>query len=521
MGKEKAVNKFYAICPFCHKSIIAEENLSGGYACPVCGQALGIPYLQENNLIIDLEEVTEAYELGQEYFKNTDFREALRYFNKVLKLDANNFKAYYYAKLCELYENEDDPGFDSASAMVDALTGSIGKTDMAQASPMEKIDFLCTVLNQGYIIFLNRFNLLFEKYEKTAMWDELRTYNLEIAEAVKRVIDIGDEKLMTFNADIKKHLVSICDLAMCSCQKVVDPHLLRDKRILDTPTDYEYRKAKELYGTFYYYTTALDPNYNFINFKIDYTGNLLYNESVTCKIDRYNLGNKSLSKKYLSSPGSDLSTVVSDCELAIKYSYHTCMKGLYMSVRDESRMALINDSIRFCFETLKPRISINDQKKVVIDIKTITRASEITVYLNAFMGEFGEYNKRLSADYLNRFYDELHEMIKLYYSIVYNSYNRFVNKLKQLQNTEFKYYKNFLYQITCCCALALTKLISYDQHKLGTRMKILKLGKEVSEEFLLLSDYKIEEIEQSPKYSDILDAFNYFDDSLEELTAKK
>lgn len=71
------------------------------------------------------------------------------------------------------------------------------------------------------------------------------------------------------------------------------------------------------------------------------------------------------------------------------------------------------------------------------------------------------------------------------------------------------------------CALALTDTLSFVSHPIGERLKTLKLGKQITDEFLLLNDYKVEELEQSAKYSDVLDIFNAFDRSIEELSARK
>ena len=50
-------------------------------------------------------------------------------------------------------------------------------------------------------------------------------------------------------------------------------------------------------------------------------------------------------------------------------------------------------------------------------------------------------------------------------------------------------------------------------------MKLLKLGKQVADEFFLLTDYKLDEIEQSAQFGDILDLYNLFDDSIERFSA--
>ncbi|MDE7395822.1 MAG: hypothetical protein K2M95_06865 [Clostridiales bacterium] len=514
------MKSFYAICPFCKKSIFVEENLSGGYACPICGQALGLSYLQTHNLIINTEAANEEYRLAHQYFENTDFFAAGEHYKKVLTYNPNHYLANYYAHLCDIYEHEDKTDFNVPKAIIEALKSSIDKLSLSQVKLNDKIEFLNSVLNQTHIILSSHFDRIYEAYEKTEMWDILRDKCLNIASTVKELTDIDKEQLMVFDGSIAKALISIADLAICACQKIVQPHLMSASQ-LDLPTDYEYEKAKGLYSNFLYYATALDPKYNFSSYKPDYTGNLLYNESVISKLNRYNYENKAAQKKLLSTPSAELDSFRSDAAIAIKYSYHTCFKGLYTPKNDQARIALINESISFCFETLMPRVYIGEEKRVDIDIKNYARATDVAFYLNRFLNDFAEYNRRLAAEYVNRFYKQLHELTKLYFSIVYSSYNKYVNKIKESRGKEYRYYKNFLYQIICCCALALKDIVSFDQHTLNERIKILKLGKQATEEFLLLNDYHIEELEQSAKYSDVLDVFNAFDDSLTELTSKK
>lgn len=512
-------DSFFAVCPFCSKNVYIEKNISGGYACPICSQAIGLEYMTANNLIIDVVAENEEYNLAQQYFLNTDFREAGAHFAKALQFNRNNYLADYYERLCNIYENETKDDYNLPQKLVAAIISSITKMQNSQANLSNKLEFVSTLLNQTYILLSGHFNEVYETYEKAEKWDELREKCLNIASEIKGITIIDKELLMVYDESIAKSLISISDLCICACQKIVTPHMLQNSK-LDLPTDYEHDKSKNLFTMFNFYATSLDKNYNFNTYKPDYTGNLLYNENVITKLNRYNTENKSNEKKFLSASGSNLSELISGCSVALKYSYYTCFKGLVNVKNDPSRIALVNESISFCLEALKPRISIGEEKKVNININNFEKAAEIAYYLNAFVADFSDYNKRLAADYLNKFYDELGESIKLYFSVVYNNYNKYVNKIKELQNNEFKYYKNFLYQIVCSCALALKEIVSFDQHKLGNRIKILKLGKQVAEEFFLLCDYKIEDIERSVKYKDILDIFNAFDDNIKVLTEK-
>ena len=511
---------FYAICPFCKKSIFVEENLSGGYACPICGQALGIAYLEENHLIIDAAAADEEYRLANQYFENTDFRAAGEHYKKVLGYNPNHYLADYYAHLCDIYENEDKPDFNLPKGIVEALQAAVDKLSLSQVTLSAKTEFLHSVLHQTHIILSSHFNRIYEAYEKTEMWDILRDKCLRIANAVKELTIIDKEQLVAFDGSIAKALISIADLAICACQKVVQPHLLKESK-LDLPTDFEYEKAKSAYETLLFYATSLDAGYTFSSYKPDYTGNLLYNESVISKLNRYNNENRSNQKKLLSTPSTELDGFRADAEIAVKYSYHTCFKGLYAPKNDQARIAIVNDSISFCFEMLMPRVFIGEEKHVVIEVNSYADAKDVAFYLRGFLTEFADYNRRLTAEYLNRFYRQLHEITRTYFAVVYNSYNKYVNKIKEARGEEYHYYNDFLHQIVCSCAPALKEIVSFDDHAVADRIKILKLGKQAAEEFLLLNDYRIEELEHSAKYSDVLDVFSAFDESIAALTNKK
>ena len=514
------MEKFYAICPFCKKSIFVEANSDGEYVCSVCGQTLDTEYLRSNDYVIDITAADEEYNAAQQYFINADFKEAETHFAKVLGYHRNHYLAEYYRALCEIYENEQKTDFDVPKRLVSAIVNSVEMLGLCQANIQARIEFLISVLNQANIILSSYFNRIYDNYEKTEMWDILRDKCLLIASAAKDVANIDKEQLMVFEQSIAKSLVSIADIGICACRKIVESHLINEK-ILDLPTDYQHERAKSYYGILLYYASSLDPSYGANEYKPDYTANLLFNQNTITKLNRYNSENKAAHKKYLSTPGEALEDFRKSAKTAIKFSYHTCFGNLSTQQTDQARIALINDSVSFCFELLSPRIYIDRDKKIAVDVYSHADSKDIAVFADKFLNEFCEYNSKLTADYVNKFYMSLHEKAKYHYTSVYAEYNKIVDKLKDAQNSEYRYYKNFLHNMIYACALALTDTLSFVSHPIGERLKTLKLGKQITDEFLLLNDYKVEELEQSAKYSDVLDIFNAFDRSIEELSARK
>ncbi len=507
------MDRLYAICPHCEKSIFVAENADGNGVCSACGQALHFPTLRQNGWLIDAESADSEYEAARQYFMNNDFKEAGVHYQKTLTYNRNHYLAEYYAALCDVYENEDRADYDMAGVLTGALVRSVRKMGLCQINVQGRIDFLGAVLNQAYILLSSYFNRIYENYEKTELWDILRDKCLLLAVAVRELTNVEKEALMVFDGSIAKSLVGLADLAICACRKVVQSHLVGDAK-LDLPTDHAYEKAKACYDVLLYYASSLDPTYSVSGYKPDYTGNLLYNQSVLSVWNRYNSENKSAGKKYLSTPGELLDGFRKSAMVAVQFSHHTCFKSLATDKGEQARIALINDAISFCFELLMPRIHINAEKKVVIDVKTYAQACDVGAYLADFMQDFIAYNHRLAGEYAHRFFVKLSETVKLYYGAVFNSYNRIVDRLKEAQNSEYRYYKNFLHEVIYSCVPALREIVPVAAGAASDRLKILKFGKQVIDEFLMLNDYKVEELALSAKYSDVLDIYNAFDNSL-------
>lgn len=512
--------RFYAICPFCKKSIFVEESATNEYTCPVCGETLDFKFLQTENYIIDITAADSEYKTAQQYFVNADFKAAEERFLKTLEFNPNHYLACYYVALCEIYENENKEDFDVSKRLSIAITNSVIKLGLSQANLNTGIEFLNAVLSQSQIIMTSYFNRICDNYEKTEKWDILRNKCLDIALAIKDIANIDKEKLMVFDPTIVKYLTDIADIGICSCRKVAVTHLITDK-LLDSPTDYQYEKAQSCHSLLLYYISSLDHGYKAAEYKPDYTANLLFNQNTLSKLDNYNEKNKSLRKKCLSTAGEVFEDFRKHANIAIKYSYQTCFKSFSTSVNDQARIALINDCVSFCFELLIPRFYIDADKKLIVNVNKFSQSKEYSTYLDAFLCDLSEYNAKLTTEYANRFFVRLHEKIKLHFSAVYANYNKIVNKIKESQNAEYRYYKNFLHSMIYSCALALKEVVPYCSHTLTERIKILKLGKQICDEFLLLNDYNVEELEQSVKYSDVLDIYNAFDRSIEDFTIKK
>lgn len=504
----------YAICPYCERTVCIEETENGACVCSACGHALFAEELQKGGHIVDVTAAEEEYTAGQQYFINSDFKEAGVHFHKALQLHKNHYLAVYYATLCDIYENEDKTEYNVPQQVAAAIIGSIDKAELCRAGLQARIDFLRATLNQSYILLSAYFNRIYDRYEKTELWDILRDKCMQIATAVKEITNIDKEKLLVFDDAIAASLVGIADLAVCACRKIVEPHM--SGAVLDLPTEYRYEKAKSLSEEFLYYAGVLRPSYSGAAYSPDYTANLLYSESVRKKLEAYNAENKTERKKQLSIFGAALETFRKDAAVAVKYAYHSCFKSLSTDNKNQARIALINDAIVFCFELLMPRMRLNAEKQVEIDVQPFATAQEIGGYLQTFLGDFAAYNEKIATEYVNVFFGRLHDKVKYHYTNVVAAYDKILDSVKAAQNSEYRYYKNVLHKLLHCCALASEDVVPAVARTQAERIRFVKLGKSIAEEFFLLIDYKIGELEQSVKYADVLDIYNAFDRILSE-----
>lgn len=488
--------------------------------CNVCGQELTEESLISGDLIVDAQSADAEYRLAQEYFANSDFREAGNRFKKVLTYHKNHYLAEYFSALCDVYENEEKTDFNVGGQIFSGILKSIEKLGLCQVNINGRIEFLTVIFSQSHIILSSYFNRIYDKYEKTEMWDILRDKCVDIAVAAKDLFVLDKELLMTFDKGIAKYLISIADLAICACRKAVAPHLISDK-ILDLPTDYQYEKVKSCYGVIMYSASEIDSDYGSDEYKPDYTANLLYSKKVADELNKYNVENQSLNKRCLSTLGELLNSFKKDALTAVKYSYHTCFKSLSNCKTEQARIALINDSVSFCFELLMPRIYIDSDKKINVSVNSYTQAIDIYSYLNDFLRDFHEYNAKIAADCVVKFFERVYETVKTHFNSVVNAYEKSLDKIKDAHDSEYRYYKNFLHNIIYSCSVALKEMMYYDSHPMSERLKVLKLGKQACEEFLMLNDYKVEELAQSVKYSDMLDIYNELDNSIEEFSVKR
>lgn len=512
------MNGLYAICPSCGKSIYVEPNERNAYVCSVCETVLDPAALKEQGLLIDVAAADEEYVTAQQYFANTDFRAAGEHFEKVLSYNRNHYLAHYYAALCRVYEKEDREDCDVFGEIVTALTGAVEKSELCRITPADRLAFLRAVLAQAHIILSSYVTRTIERSEKAAQWDELREKCLRIGGAALTFSHMDKERLMAFDPEIARVLGDIAELGVTACRHAVTAHV--SGTTVDYPTDYECEHGKSVCTQLLFYVSELRDGVT-PAYAPDCTENLTCNRTAAQKIEEYNKENKSNQKKCLSLTGKALEEMQAALRTAIRFSRHTCFRALFTDRKNKTRIALLNDATVFCLETETPRFSLDREGRLVIDVLSPQKAKEFAAENAALWQELAQCDPRAATEIFGRFFARITESVKTHFARLSGEYDKILDKLKAANDSKFRYYKNSLHGLVRCCALGLRDAVPDIAECSVERLKLLKLGKQLTDEFLLFNDYRVEELEKSTQYSDVLDIFNAIDDDIAYFSSKK
>lgn len=506
---------YLAICTRCKKSIFVEKTPSGEYHCPACGINFDFDIKNKVGFLIDVDLSNEAYQVGQEYFLNTDFREALRYFNRALSINPNHYPAVYQAHMCKIYEEEQYSPIDIGPMMAEAIVDSVDKVIKARVNANNRINFLSLILKQSYIMlskyYARRSTELIQKED----WSNLRTVSLDLADALNRVVSLDKESMMATNPSIVTSCLGIADIGISACQFVVLPRLdfsRPEAHILDMPTEAQFKKAKSLYSIFYYYAQNLHAGFS-CSQKTDY-GPVLYfiDNYVLPKRRQYYRLNNANQPKFLSMHGELLNALIADSTFAARYAHRLCYQEFLSNPKDESRMLLIYESVDNCLDSLMPRVRLAKDKKVDIVCKGYDTAVQMAIWLNDFLKDMVRKDSVYAAQKIDAFFGYIYNCIKKYYDLVSKKYREKLQKSKYHKTHESKYYFNFLHQVARCGMLAF--LIEEVDSKINDnyRSKLLIISKSAVDEFAKLNETEFRDGEKG-KFSDIVEVFEILRDA--------
>jgi len=356
-------------------------------------------------------------------------------------------------------------------------------------------------------------------FEKQHAPRTIRHKMLLLAKHINSFIALDKELLLVFNPDSAKAIVSLVNLGIGACIKATQARAVNDVTI-SVPLDEDFDTATKIYGNLLYYAQSLDPNYSIESHRPDFITLGLYNRDALSQIDKYNTGRGSKDRAaFISIKGEILNHLKEHCKTALSYTYNILYKNLYTKKGDPLRIDLLTHGISFCLELLVPRIHQNAYKRVIFESMPYQELQQIAPYLDAFLFELAETNKKLAIITLEDFYTDLTEMTQMYFTIVSKTHTKSINRLKTFKGKEFHYYIDFLVNVIFASSMGLLDVIEFKPQKSKNRLALLKMGKRASEEFLLLNDYKIDELEKDPLYSSVILIYNQILNALDKKTS--
>lgn len=492
--------KMLAICPFCKKTVSIEKT--DKTPCPECGTAIPSAELRKQGLIVDSALEAKEFAIAKDWFVNTEFLSAEQHFLKALDANKNSYLSMYFSKICDIYLNESSPNYDIMNAVLDAVNSSLTLLSRASVKISDRLAFVIAMLNETKIVIMNRLRSHDALYET-----DIESYRKEkISDLAKlsALFKIDGETLMTYSPDVAAALYEIADCAVALCHKTVQTVAIGEE--LHSPTDQEYNELVRLNGDYCFYASSFVAGYDVNKYTPDFSQVHLLVEKVDSRFEKYEAKDKHNIKKHLIGEEAEYNDILAECKKAVTFVYITCFRSLCDKNYPE-RNDLIKHGIKLLYKLITPRVVLDDRKKPDIHLDKFVFVAENLATLSDFLDDASKVDD-FAAESLKEFYASLLDIIYTYFVPEFEKYTKHVNKLKSTRDDDYKYYGKLLFNVVCCCASALKVYVPLELGKDKDRIRLVKICKAASEDFLMLWDYKIAELEQSNIYRPILDVYN-------------
>lgn len=469
--------------------------------CPNCGQSLDINVIKKNNLVIDVEREALEFTTGKDYFVNTEFLIASEHFKKALKANANSYLSLYFAMLCETYLNEAAKDYDVMAQAVATVKEPLDVMARANINVDERLKFITSILAEIKIIIINRLRKHDELFDVDPT--SYRKEEIKDLQTLLQLFKTDDELLMTYSPAVRAVLIDIADTAIAICHKAVQTVAVGGD--LFSPTGYEYNRLLSLNNDFCYFAQSFDPEYDVKKYTPDFTQNNLLNEKVQSRFEKYNAENRAYIKKHLVHSLVEYDSILEECDKALTFTHLSCFRSM-CDPKFEERQKLLLDGLEFLYKLLTPRVMLNDSKKPVINVNKYYYISGKCAILTEFLKDVATFND--PDETLRNFYEEICTIVEIYMLPEFEKNTKVINKIKEVKGEAYSRYERFLYELACATSPALTELVNFGENTKGPRARLIKYCKKACEDFLMLRDYRIEEIEQSNVFSPILNIYN-------------
>lgn len=484
----------FAICPVCLKTIEIEREPK--VTCPDCGSQFGYAELQRKHLLIDERAERTELAMAKDYFVNGEFLSASDHFKLALEANGNSYAAKYFVMLCDIYLHEagDSEEYDVMSAVVDMIRQSLVILARANASVSDKLAFITAMLAETKIIITRRlserdelFNSDIDSYRKQSVSDLIKLLDL---------FKIEREQIMSFAPEVAAALYEIVDCAIKVCYKAVQTVMVGDE--IKTPSDADYKKLSSLCNDLCFFGHSFNSYFDSSPYSPDFTQNYEYNKEVLDKLKTFDENNKS--KKNAIANIGKYENLLEECKNALKFTYLNCYRS--MCSRQVARHAqLFFDGFDLVYRLLTPRVALLDGKKIEVRTSSFADITERCDMLTRFLVDAYELGSETISAGLHAYYEKLYDIVSTYYVPE-------MDKLIKNKDRNNLYYQQLLYDCACSCAPALKKYVDFSDETDKVRIKLVKICRTATEDFLLHAGITIDEIEQSNFYRPILQISN-------------
>lgn len=459
--------------------------------------------IKSRGLTVDYNTEGREFAAGKDYFVNTEFMSAREHFSKALAANGNSYLSQYFVLLCDIYLNEGTENYDVMANAVNAVLTPLELMKRSNVSAInDKLNFVVAVLSEIKIIVLNRLRAHDKLFELDIT--SYRKNELSDLQTLLKLFKTDGETLMTYSPQVQSVLGEIADYSVAVCHKAVQTVAVGEE--LYGPTEYEYNRFTSLNGDFGYYATQFIADYDAKKYTPDFTQCDLLNDKVMSRFIKFDAKNKAFAKKHIIGDIVEYDDILEECGKALEFTYRNCFRSLCDKTYAK-RGTLLKDGLQLLYRMLTPRIIVTEDKKTEIRAGKFADLSEKCGMLSLFLTDESAFDT-FARDSLKKYYEELCDIIEQHFIGEFDKYTKSINKLKDARGEEFKRYEKLLFETAKATACALAEYVTFTAFKDKNRIKLVNYCKQAAEEFLMLHDYKVDEIDRSNVYRPILDIYN-------------
>jgi hypothetical protein len=421
-----------------------------------------------------------------------------------LKYNPYNYLANYYSGLCEIYDGGENGGFAAPKGLVKVLKTSIEKMEFFTSDSKYRAAFLNAALAEIRIIFLGCFNKLSSGFGAPPIPpDSAFSGGFYFLSAIHELFSVGRERLFATERGVKTALTEIAGWGLSVCRAAGSGYA-ENSGTVTAVSDADFKKLQRYYASLSSFAVALEPEFDLSGYAPDLSQTAQLNKGVLLLTDKYYSVNADNARGCLSTAGAFLDSLLKQCDAAVRLTYFNCVRNLAIEITDDSRAALINQGIAILFELITPRVFADSKNNLRLAVYSPEGLRSLTFYADAFYEALPSAGKKQAEGLSEDFFASVFKTVEFHFSKAVKTYGKSLNRLKRKQSEDFAYYNRLLFGLCCACGAAVKSAIKFTAHKSKNRFNLLKQCKTVCEEFLLVNDYNVEEIERAGEYADLL-----------------